>query len=413
MKLYRESREKPIGWMFVLGYLAYSSIYIARLNFSIVSAVFETTGVLTKTQIGIIGSIFSFLYAFGKIPNGYFGDRFSSRNVVVCGLLIISISNLLIGFLPVFWSIAVLWGLNAYGQSMLWGPIIRSFIEHYEEKRARLLLQYFVSAVATGSILGLIIASYCVTAFGVAACFMIPGVISFVLAILVRLFFINSPGKAAIQEDFASTAKSLLKKRQFRQIIFPTLSHGMIKDNINVWMAVYFVDCYKTDISNIAGFVFLIPVFALIGRFLYPIFYRLIKNDYGVAFFAFTLCVLANFLLFLGKLSVIGAILCLGADAAFVSVINSFMLSQFPISISDENNLSFIASIMDLVTYGGAGIGSIIFGILIERCGYSSMFLIWCLFSLFSALIMWSLSKFENRNTELAELTNQAYKISK
>ena len=36
----------------------------------------------------------------------------------------------------------------------------------------------------------------------------------------------------------------------------PAISHGMIKDNINVWLAVYFVDSYGIDLKQMAGFIF-------------------------------------------------------------------------------------------------------------------------------------------------------------
>ena len=384
----RGKTEKPLWLMFLLAYLAYSSIYAARLNFSVAAACYEAIGTLNKAQIGIIGSIFSFCYAIGKIPNGYLGDRLSSRHVIVTGLLITGVSNLLIGFLPYFYTIAILWGLNAYGQSMLWGPILRSFSEHYDEKLYRTLMQYLVSAVAAGSILGLILASRCVSTLGVTTCFAIPGLIALVMAALIRFFFLDSPGRQSEHASIREAARAVLRKRRFRQIVFPAMAHGMIKDNINVWLALFFVDCYQTDISRIAGFLFFVPVFALIGRFLYPVFYRLLKNDYRVAFLAFVLCAVSNILLLTGRMNMAGALLCLGADSALVSVINSFMLSQFPAEISKGENLSFTASAMDLITYGGAGIGSVLFGVLIEQFGYQAMFFVWALVSVASAVIM-------------------------
>ena len=84
----RGKANKPLWLMFLLAYLAYSSIYAARLNFSVAAACYEAIGTLNKAQIGIIGSIFSFCYAIGKIPNGYLGDWLSSRHVIVTGLLI-------------------------------------------------------------------------------------------------------------------------------------------------------------------------------------------------------------------------------------------------------------------------------------------------------------------------------------
>ena len=52
------------SWLaFFIFYLAYMSLYLVRYNFSVASAVFENSGVLTKAQVGFIGSIFSLTYA--------------------------------------------------------------------------------------------------------------------------------------------------------------------------------------------------------------------------------------------------------------------------------------------------------------------------------------------------------------
>ena len=119
-KLMMTLKNRPMILYFVY-YLAYSSLYIARMNFSVASAFFEEMMILDKAQIGIIGSVFSFSYAFMKIPGGYIGDRRPAQKVIVAGLLIVAVSNLAIGFLPHFYSILLLWGMNGIGQSLLWG----------------------------------------------------------------------------------------------------------------------------------------------------------------------------------------------------------------------------------------------------------------------------------------------------
>ena len=227
-----------------------------------------------------------------------------------------------------------------------------------------------------------------------SACFVIPGLFSLVMAMVVQLFFLDSPGKKQESIALGKAIGAIVHKSEFRQIMFPAMAHGMIKDNINVWLALYFVDCYQTEISGIAGFIFIVPLFALAGRFLYPVFYRLVKNDYRVTALAFALATAANILLAMGKLNMAGAVLCLGADSALVSVINTFMLSQFPSVIADDT-LSFAASIMDLVTYGGAGMGSVLFGFLIGKYGFQAMFFIWTAVSLVSSVIMYLVRKEE------------------
>lgn len=374
----RKRERKLFGLVFWVSYFAYSALYIARLNFSVASALFESMGILDKSQIGIIGSIFAFTFAIAKVPNGFLGDRKSTRKIIVIGLLITSISNLLIGVIPRFWSIAILWGLNAYGQSMLWGPLLRSFSETYTQEQYTRISQFLVSSVAVGSILGLVIATECATLLGAAACFLIPGMISLLMAVLARFFILDVPGHPESEKiNLLGAFRNVLSSPKFRKVIFPAVSHGMVKDNINVWLAVYFIDVYGVDVESMVGYIFFIPVFAFAGRMLYPVLYRKFQDAYYVSSTAFAVCAFVSILLCVTRLPMYAALLGLGVISAMISVINTHMLSAFPSEFSDSGSLSFVASVMDLLTYGGAGIGSLVFGVLIQAFGYGSMFAIW------------------------------------
>ena len=96
----QERRSRPFLEIFSVGYLAYCAIYIAHLNFSVASTLFEAAGTLNKTQIDVIGGIFLFAYALCKVPNGYFGDQLSPKKIIITGLIITSLSNILICIYP-------------------------------------------------------------------------------------------------------------------------------------------------------------------------------------------------------------------------------------------------------------------------------------------------------------------------
>lgn len=371
--------------VFSVGYLAYTSIYAARLNFSVAATLLQEQNILNKAQIGIIGSVFSLVYALAKVPNGYIGDHFSTKKVIIIGLLITGVSNLMIGLFPCFVSIMILWGLNAYGQSMLWGPLLRTFSENYGEERFKKISQILVSSVAAGSIVGLQIATRCVSLGSAAVCFLIPSGITLIMALLVKLWFIDAAGeKKRRGKSVFQELRELLHEKKFRWIMIPAISHGMIKDNINVWLAVYFVDTYGVDLKQMAGFIFLIPTFAFVGRMLYMPFYRILKNEYRISMLCFGICSISAAVLIQDHLPAFLALMCLGIISALVSMINTHLLSAFPAEFPEQNNISFVASIMDVLTYGGAGIGSLCFGILIQYFGYQSMFFIWMGFSLIS-----------------------------
>ena len=98
---------------FAICFIAYTCIYIARFNLSIASPALIQEGVLDSAQIGIMGSIFSVVYATGRLFNGSLSDRVLPWIMICIGLVSISCVNLLCAFFPPFIGMALLWGVNA------------------------------------------------------------------------------------------------------------------------------------------------------------------------------------------------------------------------------------------------------------------------------------------------------------
>lgn len=384
-----QKAEKNFTFIFTVGFLAYASIYIARLNFAVASAAFESGGLLNKAQIGIIGSIFSFTYAISKVPGGVLGDRYSGGSVIALGLLLAGLSNLAIAVFPVFAVIAAAWGINALGQSMLWGPLLRTMSEICSEEQYKKVSRSLGISIAIGSIAGILTASFSLTRFGVRACFAIPAILTFIMAAAVRCFFPNVPGHMGKSlSDTVNAVKGITGQAEFKSMFIPAMGHGMIKDNINVWLAVFFVDTYAIDISKVGGYVFFIPLMSLLGKTLYPVLYRYLKSDYKISISSFIMCIVCSLYLVSGKASVAEAVFCMGMLAALVAAINTHILAVIPGQIAEQSNMSFAASVMDLLVYGGAGLGSLIFGGLIQKYGYGSMFAIWAAASAVSTAVM-------------------------
>lgn len=381
---------KGVGPLFAVCYFAYSSIYVARLNLSVASPLMIEQGILSKAQFGMIGGAFFFAFAFGKLPNGYFGDRLPAKLMIIGGLLLVGLANLLIGIHPAYPSIFVLWGLNGLGQSMIWGPMLRLVTDNVEPRHATVCASLLVSSVAAGSVLGLLVGAKCATLFGVMSCFFIPGLIAFASAIALWLFFrkrrpASSPPQTIIH------LRVLVRRPEFYVMFVPAVLHGAIKDNVNLWLPNYYLDVHGIDVAAMASFIFIVPLIGFGGRLLFPVLYRLCGRDENrVLMRSFAVCVLAIAPLCRERISPLTATLCLGAISALISVVNTVVLSAYPLRFASMGNVSFVTGVMDFLTYGGAGVSSVAFGFLVERYGYSGMYVAWgcfCLLSMGSILV--------------------------
>jgi MFS transporter, OPA family, sugar phosphate sensor protein UhpC len=111
---YRNSRFQ----VFIAVYLGYAFFYLIRKNIAVVMPSLMEQLQLSKTQMGIILSLFSATYAIAKLFNGPLCDRSNPRYFMAVGLGGAAIVNLLFGFSSSILFFAVFWILNGYFQSM-------------------------------------------------------------------------------------------------------------------------------------------------------------------------------------------------------------------------------------------------------------------------------------------------------
>lgn len=174
---------------YLICYLAYASIYIARLNLSMASPALKDANVLTTVQIGYLGTAFSIVYACGRLYNGFLADHVQPRKMIFIGLLICGAANIGFGLFPPFIGILLLWCANSFAQSMLWSSVLKTVNHLYKGDEALTnRLSTIVSSVATGNILGILVSMFLISVGGPRWAFVIPGAITLLMAALVFIF---------------------------------------------------------------------------------------------------------------------------------------------------------------------------------------------------------------------------------
>jgi len=380
--------NKKTSLIFVICYMAYTAIYIARLNLSMASPGMLETNVLDKAQVGMLGSVFSVVYAVGRLANGCLSDKKAPWIMICTGLIISSVSNIVIGLFPPFIGILLLWGCNAFAQSMLWSSVLKIVAAIYPEKVAKKKTSYMVTSVATGNILGILLNTYIINAFGLNFAFIIPGTITLLMSTFV---FVSTHRIkiSEVKEEISISMLDLFKDNRIKTILFPALFHGMMKDNISLWMTVIFVDRYGINLTASAYFVLFIPIVGFVGRMIYPFCYKLCReNEHRVSVFGFIVCVLFSIPIVFEAVPPVIAAICLSMIYTAVSVVNTSILSIFPIRFVYCGKVASVSGIIDFATYLGAGIASMIYGVAIKYMGYSPMFISWAVISLISVIIL-------------------------
>lgn len=384
---------KKNGLIFLVLYLAYTSIYIARVNLSVAGPELIGKGIIDSAQLGLLGSCFFVCYAIGRIINGTLSDSIPPKFMLGIGLVLVGAANVCISFFPLFWGMAVLWIVNACAQSMLWSSVLASVVAVYDKDKVKKKSSAMVTSVATGNILGIIINTFFITKFGLRFAFLIPGAISVVMGVLTYIATkkIKNLGKS---NEKHIPVTELLKRKDFLKMNVAAVAHGVMKENIGLWMAVYVAEIYKVDLASASYYILLIPTIGFVGRIIYPFVLKMCRdNENKASVMGFVVCIISSAVLCLGKTSVIVSVAALGIIYMAVSVINTSVLSIYPIRYAKTGNTASVSGIMDFSTYFGAGVSSAVYGLVINSFGYTAMFVSWIAISLAALGVLLSMKK--------------------
>lgn len=381
-------RKIPKDFIFILCYISYVCIYAARLNLSMASPEMIAGGILTSEQYGFLGSAFFVVYACGRLLNGMIGDRTAPWIMISLGLAMTGAANLLIGTMPAYVLILLLWCVNAYAQSMLWSSLLRCMTGLYGKETADKKVPILVSSVSVGNIAGIVVSTWMVESIGIRAAFLVPGALTVLLGAATAYVLRTVPEGPRPERQKFPVAEFIRDKR-IRGMLLPALFHGVVKDNIGSWMAIYFVTRYAINLESSALFVLLIPAVGMVGRLVYPVCYRLSRQRENlISVLCFGACAVLAGVLCLNPGAPLVAAICLSLIYALISMINTSTLSMFPLRFAEKNMVSSVSGVADFFTYLGAGIGSAVYGFWNKGGNFVPMFISWVVLCVASIILL-------------------------
>lgn len=382
---------KTAALIFGVCYLTYTWVYVLRLNLSMASPELTDSNVISTYQIGILNSAFFVIYAFGRLLNGRLSDKTAPYIMIASGIAICGLSNILFGIMPPFAVLVILWSVNAFAQSMLWSSVLCSVVSAYGLEKSKKMTSYMVTSVAFGNIVGIIIGSVLINKFGMRFAFVVPGGIAIILSLLcvIILHKIPAPQTTANKHE---PIKELMWDKRIQNAAVAAFCHGIIKDNITAWVTLFFADVYDINLSEISGFILFIPIVGFFGRMIYPFIFKVCREqEHTVSIIGFSVCFICAAVLLIFDLNPVIAITALSLIYMAVSLINTSLLSVFPLNFAENGNVATVSGLMDFGTYFGAGVGSIVLGYTVTHFGYNSMFLLWISATVLASVPMFKL----------------------
>lgn len=164
--------------------VGYAFFYVTRLSLSVVKKPMLDGQTLNTEQMGVVGSVLLFTYAFGKFFNGFLADGSNIRRFMAFGLLMSAILNILFGAMDSYPLYVLIWGLNGWFLSMGAAPSIVSLNQWFTSKERGTRYGIWFISHSIGEGLTFVCTAMLVSSLGWRWGFYGPGVISVLVALI-------------------------------------------------------------------------------------------------------------------------------------------------------------------------------------------------------------------------------------
>ncbi|MBO5191153.1 MAG: MFS transporter [Bacteroidaceae bacterium] len=378
-----DGRFRRLRWAtFISATLGYGVYYVCRLSMNVVRKPMVDAGVFTESQLGVIGSCLFFVYAVGKLTNGFLADRSNVKRFMSTGLLCSALINLALGFTESFYAFAILWGLNGWFQSMGAASGVVSLSRWFEPQKRGTYYGFWSASHNIGEALTFISIALLVSAFGWRYGMIGAGLVGLAGFALLAVFMRDTPQsqgyllgngqetrKRQKSEDFNKAQKAVLRHPAIWILALSSAFMYISRYAVNSW-GVFYLEAQKGYDTLDASFIISISsVCGIIGTVLSGVisdkFFRGSRNVPALVFGLMNTVALCMFLLVPGVhfwLDVTAMILFgLGVGALIC-----FLGGLMAVDIAPKNASGAALGVVGIASYIGAGVQDVMSGILIE-----------------------------------------------
>ncbi len=417
-RVFENRRWRLFLWLI----LGYGFFYTCRLSLSVAKKPMLDEGVLSVEEMGIIGSLLLFVYAFGKFFNGFLADRANIRRFMSIALLFSAFMNLLFGSMNNFFMFAALWAFNGWFQSIGSAPSVVSLCQWFSNKERGTRYGVWAGAHNIGEGLTFVGTALLVNAFGWRWGFWGPGLACVIVALILYINLADRPQTYGLphvsdyKKDYSAGKPSTATVSSMQWMVLKSpivwilgLSSAcmyMGRYAINSWAIFYLQEGKGYELVEAASAMAAYPIFGLIGAvcsgFISDHFFGAKRNVptliYGLLLI-FSLCLFyytpAGYLLI--------DTVALAVFGFAIGGLIVFLAGLIAVDLMPVGAAGAVKGIIGLFSYLGAAAQDWISGVLIERTKetvdgvttyqFDSAFYFWIgasILSLLLALFAWN-----------------------
>ena len=384
---------------FLAGTFAYALYYVCRLSMGVMKQPLIDAGLLSATQLGIVGACLYWCYAVGKFVNGFLADGSNIKRFMATGLIISVAMNLCMGVLgasaaagaipssALFICFAVMWGINGWAQSMGLPPSIIARSRWFPLKFRCTYYGFFSASHNIGEGLSFIFVGSLVAFAGWKWGFF-GAALAGALGVLLILFWLHdtpeSQGLPSIEElsgektegekkssseDTRAIQRAVLRNPGVWILALSSAFMYMSRYAINEWGVIFLQEAKDYSLAEASTIIGINPIFGIIGTvvsgWLSDVLFR--GDRRYPAFAAGILESLALALFLFGGPAKWVNVLAMVLFGIAIGVLISFIGGLMAVDLVPRKATGAALGVVGLASYAAAGIQNVVTGLLLDR----------------------------------------------
>ncbi|MBN3759414.1 MFS transporter [Burkholderia sp. Ac-20365] len=393
--------------------------YMDRASLSIAApGMIQDLG-LTRTQIGLLGTVFAWTYAVMQLPAGWIIDRFGAKKAYAIGMIWWSVATWLTGVVGSISGLIVMRALLAVGEAPCWPTSAKITAAWFPGKERGFATGIWDSSSKWGPALAPALLVALMIAFGWRSLFHVTGAVGIAFAILFLFLYRNpAQSKRLSREEFAyieagggghehSLATSSIK---WRSLFGHRSVWGMILgyfcaiwlwNLFLVFLPLYLLDRFHISLAQL-GVYASIPWFGgalgeiVAGWFATKLVDRGVASSLGAKRIIIACCsvgaaVCAIALPFTQSITMTIVLMTIGLAFIAATIGNAWALAA---DIAPPSLVASVSSIQNFGGYFGGAFSPVAAGFIVDRTGsYSLAFVIGGAIAGCAALFYWFMAR--------------------
>ena len=369
--------------------LGYSLAYTCRLALSVVKKPLIDAGIFSPTDLGLIGSALFYMYAAGKLVNGFISDHVNIKVFLAVGILASALINIGMGFSTTLALSVALWGLNGWFQGFGAPACVVSMTQWFGNRERGRWYGIWSTAHSVGEGLTFVVVGSVVALAGWRYGFWAPGMLCIATAAGIYLLMQDRPSTLGLPNvndwrgerwstpqaseaeprRVLSTQLSVLRIRAVWVLAMASASMYVTRYAINSWGVLYLQEHHGYGLVQAGTFMMFNTIAGIVGC----IGFGLVSDTlFGArrppANLLFAIVEIAGLsLLFFGPQTPVSVGLALVLYGVGLNGLVTSLGGLFAVDISPKRAAGAAMGVIGVFSYVGAALQEHVSGHLIER----------------------------------------------